>query len=353
MMWKNFMLSTCDDALFNWQIAVPDVDISTLKALYLDPAGGYTGVVSCAEKAQCEFRCSCDGLNIKDLSTGTTACCTRKVFGPKVPVSEDSLVRYSLSFKRFHAELCKQLGLTFSSAAQDNFFWELGTFKRGTARFLPVYISYYHVETLLEEKIKYMLADPQAQFALIVFDHSLVNRKTADALAKRNCVCVSMPELLRLEKDASLQLLSEPAHIFNIYKENEPCSELRKYPCDSGVRWQDIHLVYYDDQNISVWHRKEASMLCSYALLDMIDKRQNKPSKAFALLNKALQNSITTLPVPAKGDPHYSELVQRKKEINSALRRFFSGMNDGDPVIYDKGNACYCFRFQTKAPVTI
>ena len=83
--------------------------------------------------------------------------------------------------------------------------------------------------------------------------------------------------------------------------------------------------------------------------LNMADARTRKPNKAFNLLCEMLKIECDTLPVPAKTDPHYSELVQRKKELNTALKNFFSGVEDGDPVVYDRSTFSYRIKMQVKS----
>ena len=347
MIWKDIMLTSYEQPLFNWKQTLSGIDVEKFKRQYLDPASGYVGVVRCPDREKCSPH-ECCGLNIRDLSSGTTACCSQRFSGPRIPVSQEDVTRYGLSHPRFHAELCRQLGLELSSTAMGDFFWELGTYKRGTGRFLPVYISYYITQAQLTEKLKDLLVDPKVQFALVLFDHSMISRPMAKILENRKCICISMQELFALNPDSTLKLLTVPEHIFNIYKEEAPVLQ-QTFQCESGTRWSDIHLKYKDGETISIWKRGSEAHPFSYMALNMADARTRKPNKAFNLLCEMLKIECDTLPVPAKTDPHYSELVQRKKELNTALKNFFSGVEDGDPVVYDRSTFSYRIKMQVKS----
>ena len=344
-MWKQIMLAACGEPLFNWRMVLSGVDHHAFRHRFLDPVSGYTGVVRCVESGRCQQQ-ECCGLRIRELSTGTTACCPHMYSGPKIPISNEDLFRYSLSCARFHAELCLLLGLNFSNTAQDDFFWELGTYRRGTALFLPVYISYYHTQELLAAKVRQLLSDPHAVFALVVFDYSMLSRAVAAELAKRGCLCVSMPELASVQPDASLKLETDPEHMFNTFKDTRPERAERRYRCESGTTWSDIHLNLADRETITIWRRGCSSFAASYGDLGMVNGKNNRPSKSFAFLTLLLEQKTQSIPVPAKSTPQYPTLIQRKYEICKALQAFFPDVHDGDPIIFDKPTNCYRLRFQ-------
>ena len=345
MMWKRIMLAACGEPLFNWRLVLTGVDLHAFRHRFLDPASGYTGVVRCVEAGRCQQQ-ECRGLRIRELSTGTTACCPHVFSGPKIPVSGEDLLRCSLSCPRFHAELCHLLGLTFSNTAQDDFFWELGTYRRGAALFLPVYISYYHTQGLLAAKVRQLLSAPHAVFALVVFDYSMLSRAVAAELAKRGCLCVSMPELASVQPDAALKLETDPEHIFNIFKETRPERTERRYRCESGTTWSDIHINFADRETVTIWRRGCSSFAASYGDLGMINRRNNRPSRGFSFLTLLLERKTQSIPVPAKSNPQYPTLIQRKHEICKALQAFFPDVHDGAPIVFDKTTSCYQLRFQ-------
>ena len=351
-MWKQIMLAACGEPLFNWRLVLPGVDIHAFRHRFLDPVSGYTGAVRCADADRCSQE-ECWGLRIRELSTGTTACCPYLFSGPKIPVTNEDLLRCSLSYPRFHAELCRLLGLNFSNTVQDDFFCELGTYQRGAARFLPVYISYYHTIALLAAKVRNLLADPHAVFVIVVFDYSMVSRETAAELAKRRCLCVSMPELISILPDASLKLVADPEHIFNIYKET--CAERadRRYRCESGTTWSDIHLNLIDRETITIWRRGSASLAVSCVDFGMANGKNNRPNKGFAFFALLLEQKTQNIPVPAKTTSEYVTLVQRKREINNALLAFFPDIHDGDPIVFDKSSNSYRLRFQIGGSSTV
>lgn len=343
-MWKQFMLAAYNEPLFNWKLILSGIDMEIFRSLYLNPAPGYTGVVRCFKHNSCS-QYECQGLCIRDLSTGTNACCPHLFSGPKIPVNKNDLKRYSLSYHRFHAELCHLLGLKLSGTQIDEFFWELGIFKRGTARFLPVYISYYHTAGVLMERLQKMLSKPDMQFALVIYDYTMLSRQAMDELSKRCCIYVSMQELFSMQPDCSLKKLTDPAALFGICKDREKHSFPRCYPCEFGTKWHDIHIKLLDRQTLTIWKRKESCYAFSYAALGMVNRKNNKPNKSFTFLVSLLENELDRIPVPAKTTMHYTTLVQRKREINNALLAFFPGIDDGDPIIFEKSSNSYQLRF--------
>ena len=348
MTWKELMKTAYEEPMFNWKLTLSGIDAEKFKSMYLDPAPGYTGVVRCPECKNCDQQ-ECHGLYIRDLLTGTTACCSKRYSGPKIPVSKDDTIRYSLSYPRFHADVCRRLGLNMSNTSMGDFFWELGTYKRGAGRFLPVYISYYITQAQLTEKLKDLLADSKAQFALILFDHSMISRPMAKLLEERKCICVSMGELLTMESDCSLTQQTNPEYVFNIYKEDEHTISLQTYSCTPGTKWSDIHINWLDRETLSVWKRGETPIAVSYVALGMASGKNNKPNKGFRFLSATLESSKDSLPVPAKSTKEYQTLVQRKREINNTLKAFFPDIKDGDPIEFDSRINSYVFRFQSRA----
>ena len=107
MIWKDIMLTSYEQPLFNWKQTLSGIDVEKFKRQYLDPASGYVGVVRCPDREKCSPH-ECCGLNIRDLSSGTTACCSQRFSGPRIPVSQEDVTRYGLSHPRFHAELCRK-----------------------------------------------------------------------------------------------------------------------------------------------------------------------------------------------------------------------------------------------------
>ena len=174
MNWKELMLAAFNEPFFNWKRTLSGIDIDNFRARYLDPATGCTVVVQCPE-GECTG-CDNHGLSICDLSSGITACCRHKYSGPKIPVSTQDLERYSLSYARFHADICRKLSLQFTNTPLGEFFWELGTYKVGTGRNLSVYISYHHTVKALTEQLHGLLSTAKKQFALLVYDYSMISR---------------------------------------------------------------------------------------------------------------------------------------------------------------------------------
>ena len=83
MIWKDIMLTSYEQPLFNWKQTLSGIDVEKFKRQYLDPASGYVGVVRCPDREKCSPH-ECCGLNIRDLSSGTTACCSQRFSGPRM-----------------------------------------------------------------------------------------------------------------------------------------------------------------------------------------------------------------------------------------------------------------------------
>ncbi|MBO5695283.1 MAG: hypothetical protein J6S98_07755 [Lentisphaeria bacterium] len=349
MIWKSVMKAADYEApFFNWKHILSGINMEVFRAKYLDPARGYCGVVSCPERCNCEFL-DCQGLNLVDLSTGKTARCQRKFLGPKIPVTDEDVARYALSYPRFHKAICDKLNLSFTSTQIDNFFWELGTYKIGTGKLLPVYISYYITQKQLTDKLKELLLQkPDGRFVLIVYDNTFLAPLTARILTEHNCVCVSMAELFTMNADCSLTLQTTPVQIFGRYKDDKVIAAVNTYPCPAGTTWGDIHINILDRETLSVWRRGESSMAVSYAMLGMASGKSNKPTKCFRFLVAALEDGLTAIPVPAKTTKEYRPMVQRKKEMNDKLKAFFPDIQDGDPIEFVDSENCYQFRFQSR-----
>lgn len=349
MIWKSVMIAADYEApFFNWKHILSGIDVDRFRAEYLDPAQGYCGIVTCSEFGKCEVS-DCTGLKIRNLSTGTTACCPHKFLGPRIPVTQADIAKYALSSPRFHKAVCEKLGLEFTNTPMEKFFWELGTHKAGTCKLVPVYISYYIASYLLTNELKELfLQKPDARFVLVVYDNSLVEPVAAKMLRDHNCVCVSMAELFTMNADCSLTLQTMPEQIFGRFKGDETIVSMNTYPCPVGTKWSDIHINFLDRETLTVWRRGEASMAVSYAMLGMASKRTNKATMGFKFLALSLEKKETSWPVPAKATDEYKELVQRKREINNSLKSFFSNIQDGDPIEFVKSSNSYEFRFQSR-----
>ena len=66
MIWKDIMLTSYEQPLFNWKQTLSGIDVEKFKRQYLDPASGYVGVVRCPDREKCSPH-ECCGLNIRDL----------------------------------------------------------------------------------------------------------------------------------------------------------------------------------------------------------------------------------------------------------------------------------------------
>ena len=352
-MWSKMVKSAVyEESFFDWKQTLSGIDIEKFKNLYLDPAAGYTGTLGCPYRGECDIQ-ECHGLYIRDLLAGTTACCTKKYHGPKIPVAKDDVMRYSLSYRRFHGELCKKLGLTLTCTSIRNFFWELGTYKRGTGRLLPVYISYYIVPDLLTDMLKELLATPDAQFLLVVFDSSMISRSAARLLEERKCTCVYMTELFTIDADCSLKLLTAPEHIFNMYKGEAPVLQ-QTYQCEVGTRWSDIYMKYENEKAISIWKRGSSAKVFGCEELGMAHKSTKEPTKAFNALCAMLEGEIDYIPIPSREDKKAHDIVTHmKKKLNEALMNFFPNIDDGEPIEHDKSTGYYRLKVNVKSPPPI
>lgn len=349
-MWRSLLRTAQSNSLYNWTATLSKLDMGSFKERYLDPAPGYARMIMCPDHEKCN-ECECNKMRpIRDLSTGTAGCCPYNVTIPPIYLSARDQEMYRLSFSRFHASICQLCGLEFSGTPLDStFFWELGSFKNGAARYLPVYISYYLVPSLLEQKVRQLIAQNKTPFALIVFDYAVVPRSVVDELKANKCACVAISELIRMDARAEMSLsIDNPARIFNIYKEEAITSTSGVYDCPATVKWGDIHINLLDGETITVWRRGEAARAFSHVSMGLASSKNNQPTKVFKFLVSILEHGCDHLPVPAKTTAYYKELVQRKRELNNALKAFFPAVDDGDPLVFDNATQSYLIRFRTK-----
>ena len=352
-MWKELMLSARSRSLFDWHFVLPELDMTVFKERYLDPAPGASGQVLCPTMKDCpEADCHCRA--VRDLSTGSFACCTRRWGVPNVAVTANELANFSLGYARFHALLCRELGLELSHAdLDDHFFWELGVFKCGAAKRRPVYLSYLQSFEQLDAKVRVLLASTPTAFALVVFDRTLIRSSTIAAMTAEKCLCVALPDVLRMNRDCSITRIVEREAIFDCFKSAEGNGGIKTYLCAAGTKWSDICLTHEDSETVYVSRRGESPVPFSYRAMGLFNAKNDKPSLAFLTLLKLLDSPDGSVEVPAKTSPQYDFLVQRKKELQACFRKIFPTVEDGPPIIYDRNTFRYTLRFLTRHPAVI
>ncbi|MPM23829.1 hypothetical protein SDC9_70306 [bioreactor metagenome] len=349
-MWKELMLSARSRSLFDWRLSLPELDIDIFRERYLDPAPGEVGQVLCPTKADCpETECSC--RNIRDLSMGTVACCIHRFGIPPIKTTGQDLSCFSLSYARFHADLCKTLGLEYSGVDMDNrFFWELGVFKIGAAKRIPVYISYLQTLAHLDAKIRLLLASTPSTFAVVVFDMSLIRKSTVAALTEKKCICLSLKEVIRMNRDSSMLATDSSLPVFQTMKSSDFTGGIKTYTCSAGTKWSDICITHHDSETVYINRRGEPPVAFSYRSMGLVNSRKDTPSMAFMTLLKFLDSSDGSVKVPAKSSTEYDFIVQRKKELLACFEKVFPTIKDGSPIIYDRKTFCYRVTFLIKQP---
>lgn len=352
-MWKELMLSARSRSLCDWETVLPDLDMAILKDRYLDPAPGTARRVLCRTKHDCP-ETQCSFRDIRDLSTGTSACCTLRYGIQPVKTTPLELSCFSLSYARFHVALCAELGLELSNSdLDDGFFWELGMFKYGAAKRTPVYLSYLHSAEQLAIKINDLLLRAPAAFALIVFDRSLIRSKTESAMAEKKCFCLALPEILRMNRDCSFSKIGSVASIFTACKSEKQIPDIRTYQCAADTKWCDLCLTHEDSETVMVSLNGEPAIPLSYRAMGLYSKKDDKPTAAFKLLLCFLDTQDGTVPIPAKTSKEYDYLVQHKKELTACFKKVFPTISDGPAFEYDGKAFCYRAKFLTHRPVVI
>lgn len=347
------MLSARSRSLFDWRLNLPEIDIERFEKKFLDPIAGKFGEVLCPINNECPVE-ECFNRQIRDLSEGTVACCTKRYGVQNIKVAPYDLYAFSLSYARFHGELCKKLGIELSNTDMDNhYFWELGVMKIGTARRAPLYISYYQSPAQLDEKIQLLLSSAVSSFALIVFDSSLIRPATNAALTAKKCISLTLPELVKINHDCSLSLVTDLSVVLGIFKSNDTPTRIKTYTCAAGTKWSDIYIGVLDANTITINSRGEAPIAFSYNQIGMGSAKNNAPTHAFRTLLKFLETTNGTVELPAKSSREYDFLVQRKKELNTCLKKVFPSIIDRDPIVYDRKTFSYCIRFNNQRTAVI
>ncbi len=348
-MWRTLMMMSRSQPLFDWKNAFKQVNFDLFKYRFLDPREGEANRVICPNSRTCKaLECKC--REVREIHGKLVAYCRENPHEQRIPLTEEDIMCFGLNFARFHAEICKAFHLEFTSHDLDSqLFWELGLFKNGTGKRMPVYISYYNNRMALRNRLALLLEKNQP-FAVVIPDRMIFPRDMESVLDSKRCMVISLVDMLTLCKDTGFAATSAWQEMLKRRSGSIPDNGVCTYQTPPGISWCSIHVKHINDEYIAVWVDGDAPKNYRFSQLGMVNSVKGVPSLAFEKLLDFLDAPNSRLLLPEKQTKANTDLRNRVRDINLALKRFFPAMTS-PAIVLLKQSGDYCTAF-TAHPIS-